>query len=877
MARIQTLSPSSAAGSADHLLLARLAACRRRVTARLLFGRLLVLAAAGALYLLCFVAADHNWPGGLPRPAIQVAFLLWGAALAVALGTIVIHACLRRVNPLFAARILERSSGIRHNSVVNAMLLCAAPGAAYARSAATTQAHRDISAGAAGARVGEPALRVPFALCGVVLAAWLAYGVLSPKPVWPSLARFFGAAISAPTATWLERVQPGPSDIIRTGQPLEFEFRVGGRPAERVHLDLLDGHGPDVAASYELKRLPAFGDRWAVTLAPHEVVRDITYRCTANDATLTETIPVQPSPAIASIAVQLVPPAYTGRPAHTVFDPDLDVLAGTHATFRVQANTPARDAVFVLNGERETRTRMTVAADDPCCLGLATLLTHSGKYHIEFSDKWGWPLRDPPEYDLVVRPDAPPEVDIVAPPATEAPGEVGLEHLPRELVAVARDDVGLAGVSFVLARRGTEESRALQPELGPDGRQATARVSVADLGLRPGERAELWFEARDNHVSPDGRAEPQTGRSRVLAVIAPPAAAGRSAATGDPRPGSKPARPAGQPDPDGDTQAVAVADPAEDGAERAALSPELAEELERFLEEHGEMASDVREQMRARSDAPPCECGGEGCEQCRGNSGPAPGDGPPQSGGSDPASQPAGGPQPDQPAPATGPSPDANEAAPPDQEGASTTSQPADYPESGTPDASANEKDAGAQGAAGEPSADHKGAASLGPQADLSESPVEPDLPNETPPDGSAALSPEGLADTVDLLEMLGRGEELTEQMLLDLGWPAEKAAAFVRALQQLHELSQRGGPPGRLRTLRFDTSAGDARLQAGGGLAADVGTRVSSGSGRPDDLPRIAPPADQEVPADLRAILDAYYRALAEAPGQAAPQPRMP
>jgi hypothetical protein len=874
MARIQTWSPPAAPGTADHLLVARLAACGRRVAARLLLGRLLVLGAAGALYLLCFVAADHNWPGGLPRPAIQGSFALWTATLAIASAALLTHAFARRVNPLFAARILERSSGIRHNSVVNALLLRTAPGAAYARSAATAQADRDIADGAAGARVGEPALRVPLAVCSVVLAAWLAYGVLSPKPAWTSLARFFGAAISAPTATWLERVQPGPSDIIRTGQPLEFEFRVGGRPAERVQLDLLDGHGPDIAASYELKRLPASGDRWSVTLAPHEVMRDITYRCTANDATLTETIPVLPSPAIASVVVHLVPPAYTGRQPHTVSDPDLDVLAGTHATFRVQANTPARDAVFVLNGERETRTRMTVAADDPCCLGLATLLTYGGKYRIEFSDKWGWPLRDPPEYDLIVRPDAPPEVDIVTPSAAAAPAEVGLEHLPPELVAVARDDVGLAGVSLVLARQGTEESRALQYEPGPDARQASARVPVADLGLRPGERTELWLEARDNHVSPDGRPEPQTGRSRVLTIIAPPAApaASRPASPAEQRPGSKPAGPGGQPDPDGETQAVAVADAADDGADAAALSPELAEELERFLEEHGEMASDVREQMRARSEPRPCECGGEGCEQCRGDSGQAPGDGPQQSDGPNPASQPAGEPQPDQPAPGAGPSPDANEAAPPNQAGSSTASQPADEPTSGAPDTSANEEDAGLPGSGGEPSADHTGAPSSAPLADPSEGPADPALPEGPAPDSSASPLSEGLADTVDLLEMLGGGEELTEQMLLDLGWPAEKAAAFVRALQQLHELSQRGGPPGRLRTLRFDTSVGDARLQAGGGLAAEAGTRVDPGGARPDDLPRIAPPADQEVPADLRAILDAYYRALAETSGQAAP-----
>jgi len=105
--------------------------------------------------------------------------------------------------------------------------------------------------------------------------------------------------------------------------------------------------------------------------------------------------------------------------------------------------------------------------------------------------------------------------------------------------------------------------------------------------------------------------------------------------------------------------------------------------------------------------------------------------------------------------------------------------------------------------------------------------------------------------------------------MLVDLGWPADKAAAFITELRRLHEQYRRAGGLGELQALRVRLSLVAPNVQAGGGLSSAARTAVDLARPHEDHLRRIAPPPEQEVPAELRSLLDAYYRALAQRQGR--------
>ena len=101
--------------------------------------------------------------------------------------------------------------------------------------------------------------------------------------------------------------------------------------------------------------------------------------------------------------------------------------------------------------------------------------------------------------------------------------------------------------------------------------------------------------------------------------------------------------------------------------------------------------------------------------------------------------------------------------------------------------------------------------------------------------------------------------------MLIEMGWSRTKSAAFIKALERVHEAARKSGWPTGLRRIGFEGQLGESAVQRGQGLAGDVATGVDGGQAPRDRLRQIAPPSEQRVPAHLRALLDAYYRSLAE------------
>ncbi|MFH1746700.1 MAG: hypothetical protein ABIG44_06600 [Planctomycetota bacterium] len=527
MGRNSQTEPRQRSGAAtvqaEALLSDEIDRCRRGLSWRTLLRRLALLAVIGAIYPLLMTVADHVWPGGLPRELLVGSALIWGGLLVILTIALIVVTALHRINPIYAARLLERGGEIRHNVVVNALSLRRVAQGSRVYQAVARQAALAVRAHPPADVSDLGTLRVPGIAAGIVLAAWIIFACVSPKPVAPSLARFFGASVAAPTATRLAWLRPDAGEIIHVGDPLQIEVVVDGRQVEEIWLEIRpSGDMTTAAERYRFKH--AVDDptgHWYLCLAPHEVSADIHYRCIAGDAALTGIIPVQPRPTVSFLEVDITPPAYTGWAVETTTDPHLEVLAGTRATFRAQANVAVNDPIFVFTGRRENRLRMNILPDDEHGFHVTELLTESGRYHFEFTDRWNYPYRDPPEYHLTVRQDAPPTVELTSPDLEiREGGVVEVSRCPL-ITAEASDDIGIAELVLVRVQDGVQSRIALLDEQGIGQLRARGQAFTTVLGVTAGHPVTVWFEVADNRHDYEGRPARQRARTPALILAQP--------------------------------------------------------------------------------------------------------------------------------------------------------------------------------------------------------------------------------------------------------------------------------------------------------------------------------------------------------------------
>ena len=130
-------------------------------------------------------------------------------------------------------------------------------------------------------------------------------------------------------------------------------------------------------------------------------------------------------------------------------------------------------------------------------------------------------------------------------------------------------------------------------------------------------------------------------------------------------------------------------------------------------------------------------------------------------------------------------------------------------------------------------------------------------------PDSSAGAGQR--AELTDTLELLRRAEDLSAENLTQSEWSEERKLAFVRDFKRLQDAARRAGILSELRWWRADAELGSRDVAAGAGLSDGVSANVAGDASIHDGLSQIAPSAEQRVPAELQAVLDAYYRSLAE------------
>lgn len=256
-------------------------------------------------------------------------------------------------------------------------------------------------------------------------------------------------------------------------------------------------------------------------------------------------------PDVAGLALELEPPAYSGLPARTEFDRDVEVLAGTRVRVHVRCDPPtARGKARLLPEDRLvdltpapfplTPDEITAKTAPKTALGFEIAAEKSLRFRFELVDDTGLTNPDPGLFGIAVVDDRAPEVEVLAPSRGD------FDTVPGGLISLrtrAEDDFGIARLAYSVSVAGVEANAAksIEHELTPTpvdvdanaskdatdrapraGRASTvrvavlarARVEVASLGgkdpVTEGQQFQLIVTATDNCApkAHEGRSAP---------------------------------------------------------------------------------------------------------------------------------------------------------------------------------------------------------------------------------------------------------------------------------------------------------------------------------------------------------------------------------
>jgi hypothetical protein len=294
----------------------------------------------------------------------------------------------------------------------------------------------------------------------------------------------------------------------------------------RISYRFQDANGRPIE---ETEAMHVLGD--ALVARRENVVRPFSYRVEGGDDRSMSWIPVAvvEPPAVESLALTLIPPAYSGWPTEKAAG-HVRALVGTQVRVSGRSTKPLSAAALHLEDGRQIRGR--VEADRrsftiPAPPDEAWLVEKSGAYWFKLTDVENLSSGNDLRWELRAVPDNPPSVTIEQPTATVfvTPEAV----VPLKIVA--KDDLAVARIELRVTRSDRKESEPRLPlyagsphaQPQPSGLSAGAEAgesrridylwSLASLKLAPG--TQVTFEA----VAADYK--PQTGKSepRRLAVI----------------------------------------------------------------------------------------------------------------------------------------------------------------------------------------------------------------------------------------------------------------------------------------------------------------------------------------------------------------------
>ena len=320
---------------------------------------------AGGLVLIAYVvgflmiaALIDAWVWTLPVWARWVClFLLIGGCVAYTLMAIV-PLLLKRINPDYAARMIEDAKPTFKNSLLNYVSLRKKPEAIKPAvfDAVSRQAAANLATVPEDATVDRSKLiRLGFVLVGLTLFA-VGYKMLSPKDPLQTFARIVspGGKIAKPAVVNILDVDPGDAKVF-FGEELHVSAKVrGSHDPEDVRLIYSTLDGQHVEQTVFMQPDSA-SNQYSIDLsmAGGGIQQSLKYRIVARDGVSPEyEVTVQPNPSITIESIVLTPPDYTKMRQRTLAGPGpIDAVEGTKVQVQAIANLPIQLAYIELLNE----------------------------------------------------------------------------------------------------------------------------------------------------------------------------------------------------------------------------------------------------------------------------------------------------------------------------------------------------------------------------------------------------------------------------------------------------------------------------------------------------------------------------------------------
>ncbi len=478
-----------------------------------IFTTLTILAVAVIGYLLVFVVFDQ-WilDGGFGYASRVVLLSVLMTAVVGMLTWRVFFPLIRRVHPLYAARVIELADPNLKSNLVN--FVDVRDSNARATPAVLKAMEKRAAVGLSRVDVDEavdrrPLLRIAYALLGVVVAAAL-YIILSPKDAFTSVRRALlpTAAIDVATETTITDVTPQDTEVpARTRLSIEAEVR--GKDADRAHILYTTADHKYVDEVVEMKRVNDGMPRFRGELMGENgrgLLQSLTYRIVAGDAHKGDyKVTVIQPPSARVDEVQYEYPTYMQLEKSKTQDGNIDGWEGTKVTVTATTNVPVKTATIVLTEVDDANAKgeeFSMQVADGTKLSATWKLdfredgTAPRYYHIDVKTAKDETDPAPTQYTLRIRPDQRPEVALLAPTTDLDMPANGVIPL---VIQATDPDFQLRSITLKIERSGdvSDQKLFVDQTLGQTYR-GNHDFRLEPLRLEAGKTIQFWIEVKDN-------------------------------------------------------------------------------------------------------------------------------------------------------------------------------------------------------------------------------------------------------------------------------------------------------------------------------------------------------------------------------------------
>lgn len=338
-------------------------------------------------------------------------------------------------------------------------------------------------------------------LLAILFVPVLAAILFNPASVGETFSLLVRPLKDLPPSETLIDVVPKGTRVIR-GAAVTVRASASGAIPKTMEL-ILWPDGEPARAEGERLQMEALGEgKFSATL--RDVQKSLRYRAFSGPfSSPAYTIEAIERPEIANLKITLYPPHYTGIPALTSTGGNFQAIKGSAMRLEASSTKEIGKAKILLDQGTEVPLKI-----DGRKLQGNLVLFQSVRYRIVVEDKLGF-QNSPIPYEIVVRPDGFPTVELLSPTADlEVNGD---ETLPLEFTA--RDDFGIQQIALVV-NLGERQEKLPVPVEGRKKLILRDRFSwdLGKVGLGEKNEASYHLEILDN----DTVSGPKIGTSRSL-------------------------------------------------------------------------------------------------------------------------------------------------------------------------------------------------------------------------------------------------------------------------------------------------------------------------------------------------------------------------